>query len=505
MEIRLFGRVEVVDRRREGAAAISLPAASKSLLAWLLLHRGVLSPRQTVAFSLFPDEPEETAFANLRRHIHTLSRKLAQADSANQWILADHQNIGWNTSVPLDLDIDAFTHACDTPGFGLTAAALYRGELAEEVGAAWIVPYRDRFQERFADACLTGAAYQHAKGDDAVCLRLLQTYLDREPWHESALRSLILVQARSGERLNALQRFDAFREELARGVNVELSANLLRAVASINSGNYEEPFPDSRRSERASSTASHDTQTLNPHLGSDSFRGRERHVQTILKALDARVASGTVAVVTGAAGIGKTRLAREIAYITTKHDRRTFSVTCAMESRRPYGPLTDLIALPTFSTQHELWLAIAAALNRLGGNRRTLIVIDDAHWADSATLELIRGLRNLRAAIPDMLLLYRSECEDANIPISEFRNIADVFLELGPLDQDELKAIASETVQGMDAPEEVLQSIAESSMGSPLLAQELARYTMLKGAKQGAVPTLPAFVSASISSTLERV
>jgi DNA-binding SARP family transcriptional activator/tetratricopeptide (TPR) repeat protein len=500
VEIRLFGRVEVVDRRRGGTSASSLPAASKSLLVWLLLHRGEAASRQAVAFALFPEETEEAAFANLRRHIHTLSRKLSEIHPDNRWIIADHQNIAWNAALPLELDLDTFVEAAQTQGLELAAATVYRGELAADVSDAWVEPYRNQLRDQFAAACLLGAEFHYCKDEHAVSQQLLQAYLFQEPWHEEALRALILIKARSGDRLGALQRFETFREELARELSVEPSAKLLSAVVSIRDDRYEAPFAESRDAEGAAISTAKNTHALGLHMGSYSFRGRDQQVQLIMKALTDSAPAGVI-VVAGEAGIGKSRLAKEVAYIMAQRGARTFNVSCTFESRRPYGSIRELFEWPESRTREELWLAIVYELNRLGGERSALIVIDDAQWADAATLEFLRALKTLRSPLPSFIMLYRAGCGDAKVDVTELQTIADLFVELGPLDRDVLKAIVADTIQGREPAITLLESISDSSEGNPLLAQELARYSMLKHADPRAL-RLPASVAASVHRRL---
>ena len=53
--------------------------------------------------------------------------------------------------------------------------------------------------------------------------------------------------------------------------------------------------------------------------------------------------------------------------------------------------------------------------------------------------------------------------------MGELQSMADLFVELGPLDRDALKAIATDTIQGGEPAVTLLESISDSSDGNPLL------------------------------------
>ncbi len=63
--------------------------------AYLLLHRAHPVKRETLAYTLWPDEPEAAARANLRRHLHDLKRILPpdSAEGEREWLLADAKTI----------------------------------------------------------------------------------------------------------------------------------------------------------------------------------------------------------------------------------------------------------------------------------------------------------------------------------------------------------------------------------------------------------------------------
>ncbi len=86
LRVHLFGRPRLL------LDEIALPLASRPkvvpLLAYLLLHRGAALPRQAVAGALWPDDPEDGARANLRRHLNYLQHVLPPAAADRPWVVA---------------------------------------------------------------------------------------------------------------------------------------------------------------------------------------------------------------------------------------------------------------------------------------------------------------------------------------------------------------------------------------------------------------------------------
>src|SRR5689334_1588553 len=91
LDVALFGSLRL--RTEEAAVVLRAPPKASPLFAYLLLHRRKPIARETLAFTLWPDETEATARANLRRHLHYLSRALP-ADVATR-LSTDAKTVSW--------------------------------------------------------------------------------------------------------------------------------------------------------------------------------------------------------------------------------------------------------------------------------------------------------------------------------------------------------------------------------------------------------------------------
>lgn len=143
---------------------------------------------------------------------------------------------------------------------------------------------------------------------------------------------------------------------------------------------------------------------------------REAILDELASALgDAARGDGRVALISGEAGIGKTALVSELAHARAK-SVRVLSGTCdALFTPRPLGPLHD-IALQTrgplldaVEASADRTVVFAAALTELQ-RQPTLVVVEDIHWADEATVDLLRFVgRRIRRTPALLALTYRDD------------------------------------------------------------------------------------------------
>ena len=116
---------------------------------------------------------------------------------------------------------------------------------------------------------------------------------------------------------------------------------------------------------------------------------------------------GSVVLVAGEAGVGKTELLRALA---DGARLPVLSGLCdSLRTPRPLGPLRDVAAElgPAVTAalrdaaQHEIFAAVLECL----ATRPRVLIVEDLHWADEATLDLVRFLARRIRALPLLLVL----------------------------------------------------------------------------------------------------
>src|SRR5919202_321770 len=142
--------------------------------------------------------------------------------------------------------------------------------------------------------------------------------------------------------------------------------------------------------------------------------------ETPLRELDAALretaaGEGRVALVSGEAGIGKTSLVEQFARERRDSVRVLWGASDALFTPRPLGPLHDMAAqiegnwltlLNSDANRSALFSAFIGELQ----SRPAIVVFEDVHWADEATLDLLRFLGRRIARTPALLVMtYRDD------------------------------------------------------------------------------------------------
>jgi DNA-binding SARP family transcriptional activator/pimeloyl-ACP methyl ester carboxylesterase/tetratricopeptide (TPR) repeat protein len=203
----------------------------------------------------------------------------------------------------------------------------------------------------------------------------------------------------------------------------------------------------------------------------------------------ARSGTGSTVLVAGEAGIGKTRLVSELA----AHARTETCETLVGRSldlvgtELPYQPFVEALrplalTLPfvdgrAFGSQLRVFEDTLALLDGVAARTPVLLVLEDVHWADTSTLDLIAYLaHNLDKRRVLLVATYRAdEPESAErvrrLADSVERSGAARTLELGPLAPTELAAIIEARAGPM--PAALANAIVARADGNPFFAEEL--------------------------------
>ncbi|WP_027860886.1 AAA family ATPase [Marmoricola sp. URHB0036] len=184
-------------------------------------------------------------------------------------------------------------------------------------------------------------------------------------------------------------------------------------------------------------------------------------------AREAREGRGRLVLVSGEAGVGKSALVE--AFVEECAYARVLTGACDGQfTPRPLGPLLD-IAVQAGGTLGRLVAEVApreslfaAARDELADGPLTIAVVEDVHWADEATLDLIRFLaRRLRDARCLLLVTYR----DQGLPFND-----PLLISLGDLS-------SLPGTRRIAVPPLTRAAVAELAVDGPVSGDELYRLT----------------------------
>ena len=197
-------------------------------------------------------------------------------------------------------------------------------------------------------------------------------------------------------------------------------------------------------------------------------RGEELAFCTAL--LTRREASGVV--VTGAAGVGKTRLATEVVRAAEDAGYASVRVTATEAGRAiPLGPFAHLLRRPTRRQRccSSLRLARAAITDGSDG-RAVVLLVDDAHLLDPASATLVQQLAASAGAAVVVTVRAGEPVPDAIVAL--WKDHGCEYVELQPLSLEETGFLV-ESLVGGPADGQTKHRLWEASRGLPLIVREL--------------------------------
>jgi DNA-binding CsgD family transcriptional regulator len=167
------------------------------------------------------------------------------------------------------------------------------------------------------------------------------------------------------------------------------------------------------------------------------------HLLTEMSSLLAAAADGhgSVVAVLGEAGIGKTSLLDETA---RRASIRTITTGCeALFTPRPLGPIFDIasqLEVDLDAPRERLFPAVLAEVGRVP----TLMIVEDVHWADRATLDLLKYMARRIARTPVLLAIsYRDDEIGVDHPLINLLGDASMKrLRLEPLSAEAIRKLA---------------------------------------------------------------
>lgn len=443
LHVHLFGPFRLL--RDDHSIAGFEPARLRDLLSYLILFRTTPVSRQQLAFTLWPDTSDRQALKNLRTLLTRLRQALPDAD---EFIHVTPQTLQWRSEAHFDLDVTEFETAlaraaqAQTDGDSATATseltaavAAYTGDLLPECYDDWILPLRARLRLAYSDALERLVLSLEEQRDYGQALSYAQRLLQVDPLHEATYRYLMRLHLAQGNRTEALRTYQACQ------------AMLQREFATAPTRTTRDLYETLLRGDDVPHSAS----TGQPLIGQPvalPLIGREAEWSFLLATWRAAAAGRPqMILLTGEAGIGKTRLAEELVAWVARHGLATAAAHCYPEVSGgvlAYAPVAEWLrsaALqPRLAALEDTWLVEVARLQPALLNKRPhlappgpltepwqrtrlfealahavigtvrddtnplLLFVDDLHWADRETLDWLVYLLRFDPSAPVLVV-----------------------------------------------------------------------------------------------------
>ena len=198
--------------------------------------------------------------------------------------------------------------------------------------------------------------------------------------------------------------------------------------------------------------------------------GRDAELRQLVELL-AESARGQlrVAAIAGPAGLGKTRLAQTLAESAEAQGWRTLRAHCdeslGAEAMQPFVQLARALDAPSAASAAQAAASLGSLLASLAAQQPVLLFIDDWHWADDASQQVLMALRRL----PPLRLLILLTTRHAPGP-HELQRF-DRTLALAPLAEAAADALAGALLGPVDP--FVRAQVCRHAGGNPLFLGEL--------------------------------
>ncbi len=485
----------------------------RSLLTYLVLHRDVPQQRQHLAFLFWPDTTEAQARNNLRQLLHQLRQGFPAVE---QFLSADAHLLHWHPVTTCHLDVAEFEQALTLADAAARrndqqalqdvleqADSLYRGELLPGCYDEWILPERERLRQRHLQVLEQLLRLFEGQGDTVTAIWYAQRLIGLDPLSEDRYRRLMRLFALNNDRASALHVYHTCVTTLQRELGVD---------------------PDPATREAYERLMQHETSIIPARAqqtllaATPTLIGRKQEWEALQEVWHAASAGEPrFVLVTGEAGIGKSRLAEEFLLWASQQGAVTAKTrSYAAEGQLSLAPVTDWLrseglraplrqldavwltevarilpelfaeqpdvpryeSVTEYGQRQRFFEALARAI--LAASQPLLLLIDDVQWCDQETLEWLHFLLRFD---PTARLLVIGCAREEELPqthplrtfllhLSSSMRVTELTLQ--PLDAAETAKLASK-VANRELDMGLVMHLFQETEGYPLFVVEMVR------------------------------
>lgn len=555
ISILLLGPPQIL---RDGAAAELPRRRTRALVYYLAAQPGPVAREQLLAL-LWPDHERAAAQQILRTTLHGARKLLGPA------LLASDETLAISQDADIDLRTLAAAVAAPDSDEGQLVAALARrrGELLEgfslpdsEAFEGWLAAERERARLIAVRGLARLARLREARADYAGALDALSQALAFDPLQEDLQRNAMRLHYLSGDRVGAIRRYEQLRDLL----DAEMGVPPMEETRALYDAVITDSLDEEARRQGAAG-APGPAPSLSPARrspppplpqaqGGLPFIGRAVELERLRLATQ----SGRLALIEGAAGIGKTRLAEEF---LAQHEGLTLvGAARELEQALPYQPLVSALrglfarpdwpelrrglalepiwlaeaarllpelaagsAVPPAGNPDEarLWEGLARLLAALARQRPLALLLDDLQWADASTLGLV-GYLLRRGQDAPLSLIATARPAAPRTPLAA---LIVALTREGRLERISLDALSSAEILALAQrlsplfAQPLAQWLEQNAEGNPYIMAELVRHAHTSGilleggalnlSALSAAPVVPQTVYSLIESRLARL
>lgn len=543
MEFRILGPVEVI---HDGQPVAVGGSRERAVLALLLASANRVVSAERLAEDLWGDQPPARAAHTLQVFVWRLRKALREAGEEGVVVT---QPPGYAAHVaPEHLDAARFealvAAAREQSGVGAPqeaantlreALALWRGPALADVADG---PIARAEAARLEEARL--AATEERIDADLACGRHgdliaeLDALTRAHPLRERLWGQRMLALYRSGRQVEALRAYRELRQFLTEEVGLDPSPALAALETAIlqqaphlewrpANAPVTRPPPPPRRSEDGPVFPAR-----TPYVGREAERAELAH-----RLDQACKGHGSVVLIGGEAGVGKTRLTEEAGTDATAAGAHVLVGRCyEIEGAPPYVPFVEILDqaltdapspeafqtllgddapeaakllprlrrlfpnipppldLPPGQERYFLFNSLREVLSRASAERPLFLVLDDLHWADEATLLLVE---HLAERISRLAIVVVGTYRDTEVtPDHRLARSLEDLLRRRQAERITLKRLSQHGVaallralSGQEPPPSFVEAVHAETQGNPFFTEEVFKHLTEEGRLYG--------------------
>ncbi len=408
-----------------------------ALIAFLALHTDQPQPRSRIASAFWPDSPEQQALTNLRRELHQLRALLGSDES----LVVSPTDLTWRDLGTCRVDLcehlrareharaAAPTEVDSLLEHGGRALETYRGELLPGLYDDWVLDHRAQLEDEVREVCGLVADAARRAGRWEVAIGATRRRIALAPLEEGAYRDLIRLQAAHGDRAGAVSTYHHCASVLEQELGLAPDPTTTRLLDEL----LARGSPPSDPATRPPPTA---------RTSRTGLVGRREELDRLTTAYDEAGRGGVRTVlVTGEPGVGKTRLVAELAQHAARGGTVVATAHCyGAPGRLPLAPVVEWLGEPGLARnlaelppvwrveverlipladasptpagargvvdawqRHRFFQGLSLALRP--GRQALVLVLENLHWCDEETLDLLTFLLGSDPGAPVLVVL----------------------------------------------------------------------------------------------------
>ncbi|MDX1888659.1 BTAD domain-containing putative transcriptional regulator [Mycolicibacterium sp. 050158] len=517
MRYRLLGPLQVVHAAPANDTEVLVdvgPRKQRAVLAVLLLARGSVVSVDRLIDAVWGDDVPASATASLQAYVSNLRRALRGGGTGSQVATPIvRQSPGYYLAVgPDDVDLTVFGAFLGRAAAAIeasrwegalaetdTALALWRGPFLEDLGdEPWVAPEAALAEQLRRDCLDYRISALLALGRIPAALSAATQLSAADPLSDRGCWLHVLSLYRAGRTSDALAAFTRHARMLDDEMGLQPGAELrdlqtaiLRQAPELAAWPRQPEWTGAAQVATPTGHVAPVTSQETPPRA--SLVGRDRELSTVASLLD-DVAAGATRwlVLSGPPGIGKTRLAEEVAARVVDGGGRVVWVGCPDESGTPPwwpmrqlvralgGDADELLRVPANAdpdiARFQVYERIQSLLESVGDVRA--VVVDDVQWADSASTGCLAYIAGALREHPVALVVTVRDGE----PSPELRRLLGTVargphnrhLEVPALSSRDVAALATQVADEVVTDAEAA-TLAVRTGGNPFFVCEYAR------------------------------